>query len=110
MVSEQEKKFILYWEAQRIRQKTFLAKIIRGLPMAMLFSFPILLFVFAVNIFFPEWSTRISNMSFGTMGAIMTGIFLCILFFAYFRMHYLWETNEQLYKELKSKEKKENNL
>jgi len=30
-----------------------------------------------------------------------------MLFFSYFRMQYKWEMNEQLYQELKSKQKKE---
>jgi len=32
-----------------------------------------------------------------------------VLFYSYFRMQYKWEMNEQLYKELKSKENKFNN-
>jgi hypothetical protein len=31
---------------------------------------------------------------------------LVIVFYAYFRMQYKWEMNEQLYKELKCKENK----
>jgi hypothetical protein len=33
-----------------------------------------------------------------------------VLFYAYFRMQYKWEMNEQLYHELKSKENKSNNI
>jgi hypothetical protein len=40
------------------------------------------------------------------MFAIIIGFILSILFFAYFKMHFKWEMDEQLYNELKAKQKK----
>ena len=74
--------------------------------MATLFCLPIILFLFAVYLFFPDWYTKISNTSTGSFITILIAVFICILFISYFRMHYKWEMNEQLYQELKSKEKK----
>ncbi len=93
-----------YWEKERVKQNTVTSKILNGLPMAMMFSLPILLFVFVVYIFFPEWYTKVSQTSQGTFITIVIAVFICIIFFSYFRMHYKWEMNEQLYEELKSKE------
>lgn len=104
MLSEKDKEFITYWEAERERQSTFSSKLLRGLPMAMVFGFPIVLFVVVVNLFFPEWYTRISNTSSGTFVTIVLAVIICIVFFSYFRMHYKWEMNEQLYQELKQKQ------
>ena len=106
MLSEKDKQFIVYWEQVREKQNTLSGKLLSGLPMAVLFSLPIILLLFAVYLFFPEWYTRVSNTSTGTFITIIIALFLCILFFAYFRMHYKWEMNEQLYRELKNKEHK----
>jgi hypothetical protein len=34
-------------------------------------------------------------------------VLIAVVFFAYFRMHFLWEQNEQLYLELLHKQKKQ---
>jgi len=96
----------MYWEKERAKKNTARDKLIKGLPMAVLFSLPIILFIFAVYIFFPDWYTKVSDTSKGSLIAAVFSVFLCILFFSYFRMHYKWEMNEQAYQELKAKEKK----
>ncbi len=103
MLSEKEKDFIIYWEKEKEGRSTFPAKLIQGLPMAALFSVPILLFITAVYLFFPEWYTRISSRLPGSITTIVIAVIICILFFSYFRMQYKWEMNEQLYRELKQK-------
>ena len=96
----------MYWEREREKQNTVWGKLVNGLPMAFLFSLPIILLLFAVYIFFPDWYTRISNTSSGSFITAIVAVFICILFFSYFRMHYKWEMNEQLYQELINKENK----
>ena len=110
MLTEREKQFMLYWEQEREKQNSIRAKLINGLPMAVLFSVPILLFITAVYLFFPEWYTKISGNLAGSLVTIIIAIILCILFYAYFRMHYKWEMNEQLYLELKAKAGKQEKL
>ena len=107
MLSEKEKQFITHWEKVRERENRVSDKIRNGLPMAVIFSLPVLLFIFSVRIFLPDWYTKISNTSSGTFVAIIIALLLCILFFAYFRMQYKWEMNEQLYTELKNKENRD---
>lgn len=106
MLSDKEKQFVKYWEREGERQNTVWSKLLNGLPMAFLFSLPIILLLFAVYIFFPDWYTKISNTSLGSFITVIIAVFICILFFSYFRMHYKWEMNEQLYQELKNKENK----
>ncbi len=106
MLSDKDKQFVVYWEREREKQNSVWGKLINGLPMAVLFSLPIILFIFAVYIFFPDWYTKISDTTPGSFITIVIAVFLCILFFSYFRMHYKWEMNEQLYRELKTKENK----
>lgn len=76
--------------------------------MAMLFGLPILLLLAVVYLFFPEWYTKISKTTAGTFDIILIAVFIAILFFSYFRMHFKWEMNEQAYQELKAVEKKSN--
>jgi MFS superfamily sulfate permease-like transporter len=108
MLSERDKDFIIYWEKEKERRKTFSARLIDGLPMAALFCVPILLLVATVYLFFPEWYTQVSNRLPGSVSTIVIAVIICILFFSYFRMQYKWEMNEQLYRELKQKESKPN--
>jgi membrane protein YdbS with pleckstrin-like domain len=106
MLSEKEKQFLLYWEAERDKQNTVSSKILNGLPMAIIFSLPVFLAIFAVYFLFPDWYTKISNTSSGTFVTVFIAVLLCIFFFSYFRMHYKWEMNEQLYHELKKRQNK----
>jgi hypothetical protein len=123
MLSEKEENFIIYWEKVREQESTFRHKFFAGLPMAFMFGLPILIFFGAVRIFFPAWfatashkqteiampemSAKFMKLSTGDMVAAFIAVIIVILFFSYFRMHYKWENNEQLYKELKSVQKKE---
>jgi uncharacterized BrkB/YihY/UPF0761 family membrane protein len=106
MLSEKERSFIKYWETCRIPHSTFMSKLLRGLPMALMFGLPIILFILSVYIYFPAWYTKISNTSSGTFVTIIIAVLLAIFFFSYFRMHFKWEMNEQLYRELLYKQKK----
>jgi len=121
MISEKDKQFISDWEKVRERESTFQHKFLTGLPMAFMFGLPILIFFGVVKIFFPswfttashkqtdiampEWSVKFMKLSSGDVITAFIAVVIVILFFSYFRMHYKWEMNEQLYKELKSKEK-----
>ena len=75
--------------------------------MALLFGLPIILSVILVRIFFPDWFMKISQTSPGTFITVIIAMFIVMLFYSFFRMQYKWEMNEQLYKELKSKENKQ---
>lgn len=105
MLNEQEIKFVHYWEQNRERENTFTRKLTGGLPMALIFSMPIVLSVVVVRLFLPEWYTKISKTSSGTFITIIFAMIVVALFYSFFRMQYKWEMNEQLYKELKAKER-----
>ena len=105
MLSEQEIKFLQYWEQHRETENTFVRKLTGGLPMALIFSMPIVLSIVVVRLFLPEWYTKISKTTPGTFITIIFAMIIVALFYSFFRMQYKWEMNEQLYKELKAKEK-----
>ena len=106
MLTEKEKQFLIYWEQNRNVHAEFSSKLLRGFPMALLFSLPILLSILVVKIFFPEWYTKISQTSPGMFATIIFAVLIISLFYAIFRMHSKWEHNEEVYKILKSKENK----
>ncbi|MEO6230990.1 MAG: hypothetical protein ABJB11_03550 [Ferruginibacter sp.] len=106
MISEKEIKFLRYWERNREIESTFFSKLTRGFPMALLFGLPIILSIVVVRIFFPDWYMKISQTSPGMFITAVIAMVIIILFYSFFRMQFKWEMNEQLYKELKSKENK----
>ncbi len=103
MISEKEKEFLQYWEKNREAENIFLYKLLKGLPMALLFGMPIILSVIVVRLFFLDWYTKISQTTPGMMTTAVIAVVILVLFYSYFRMQYKWEMNEQLYQELKSK-------
>ena len=110
MVSEKEKEFICYWEKVRIERSKMSNKITSGLPMAAMFGLPIILSLIVVRIFFPDWYAKMSSITSGMFMAVVIAVVIAVVFYGYFRMHFKWEMNEQLYKELKIKEKKQERL
>jgi hypothetical protein len=122
MLTEKDRQFIERWERVREVEGTFKHKFLSGLPMAMMFGLPVLLFFGVVKIFFPSWFTtathkpndvivpemtdKFMKLSSGDVLMVVIAVLIVVFFFAYFRMHYKWEMNEQLYRELLSKEKK----
>jgi uncharacterized membrane protein len=105
MLSDEEKNFIDYWELNREPHSSFSSKLFRGLPMAMLFGIPIILFIVIIYLFFPEWYTKVSMAITGTVPVIIVAVLIVILGYSFTRMHFKWEMNEQLYNELKHKER-----
>jgi len=105
MLSKKEEEFIKHWESVRLSHSSFSSKLVRGIPMSIIFTFPLLLSVVLVYFLSPEWYTKISQKLNGSFTPILIGLFLITLFFSFFRMHFKWEMNEQLYHELISKRK-----
>ena len=106
MLTDDESRFLTFWEKNKELHSTISSKLLRGLPMACLFGLPILLLIACVYLFLPEWYIKISKTSPATFLVVTIAVFIAIFFYAFIRMHFKWEMNEQLYKELKFKEKK----
>ena len=106
MITEKDKAFLRYWDQNRDFENTFKRKLSGGLPMAILFGLPIILLIVVIRIFLPDWYMKISSTSSGMFFTAVVAMIVVVLFYAYFRMQYKWEMNEQLYQELKSKENK----
>ena len=101
MVTEQEKLFITYWEANREIEKRSLYKLALGLPLGLVFALPILL-----SVVFHDWYKRMIFISGSQLTVILIAVLGIAVFFALFKIKFKWEENDHRYKELKFKENK----
>jgi|SRR5690348_2812428 glucan phosphoethanolaminetransferase (alkaline phosphatase superfamily) len=101
MLTDDEKKFVEYWEQNGDKQNTLLWWLLSGLPAGLVFALPIL-----VAVIFHDWYKNMVYIS-NTQLMLITICVLCIaVFFAIFRGKFRWEHNDQLYKELKFKQER----
>ncbi|MEP6951575.1 MAG: hypothetical protein ABI863_19950 [Ginsengibacter sp.] len=102
MLTKEEKLFLEYWEKNRDKEKHFTRQLAGGLPVGLLFALPIL-----IALIFHNWYKSMVYISGSQVIVIIIGVLGVAVFFAIFRMKFKWENNEQLYKELKFKAKKD---
>ena len=101
MLTEQEQKFIEWWEANRESQKKSFKQFIKGLSRGLAISVGIILIVVL------GWYKRAnmeanSQMSTTVFVIALLGI---TLFMAWLYQNYQWEMHEQQYLELKAKKR-----
>ena len=101
-MTEAEKDFMNWWEANRLKEKKLLKQMLIGLPIGVSFGFPILL-----SVMFRGWYTRMPYISGTELTVIMIGVLLIVVFYAIFRMYFRWDMQEQDYLQLKEKERRE---
>ena len=102
MLTKDEKLFVEYWEKNRDKEKHFKRQLAGGLPIGFVFALPVL-----VAVIFHNWYKSMVYISDSQLIVIIIGVFGVAVFFAIFRMKFKWEKNEQLYKELKFKEERD---
>lgn len=102
MISEEEKKFINYWEANRDHQGKWTTQLLSGIPLGLVFALPVFIIVFTGRYWYKradmELNTKLNPW------VLIVAVFLIALFFAFFYKKYQWEKKEQQYLEFKSKE------
>ena len=111
-MSKDELEFMAYWESVRATQSRFVYKFFKGLPFAFVFVIPVIISIITVYFLSPDWFSKFANELKSSLPAICTAFILFIFVYAYMRMHFKWEANEQIYLELKAKlnhEKSANN-
>jgi pilus assembly protein TadC len=101
MITEQEKLFLTYWENNRDKEKKILYQLAFGLPIGLVFALPVLL-----SVLFRDWYKQMPFISNSQVTVVMIAVLGIAVFFALLKMKFRWENNEQLYKELKFKEQK----
>lgn len=99
MLSEQEEKFLIYWEKNKEREKSFFRQISLGLPIGLVIGIGILL-----N-FMSGWYTRatmVANAQ-STPLVLVVAIIIIAFFCSIFYKRHQWEMNDQKFQELKIK-------
>jgi hypothetical protein len=107
MLNEQERQFLAYWEANRLREKKINKQLLLGLPIGLLFAVPVLILLFSGKF----WYTR-ANMEANTQGSpviLMIAVICIAVFVGVFYKRHQWDQREQHYLELKAKEKEDGN-
>lgn len=103
-ISEEERKFLVYWEQQRLKEKRLTNQLMFGLPIGILFSIPIL-----INFFMGKfWYKRADAVGVSQFSptVLVIAVLLITVFVALLNRRFRWERLEQQYLELKAKEKK----
>ena len=104
MLSEQEKDFMRYWEANRLRRKKVVRQFLIGIPVGLLFVIPIV-----IN-FSSGWYKR-ADMEAHTSDfnplVLLVALLLIVGFTAIFYQRQQWDRYEQHYQELKARLQKE---
>ena len=102
MLTRDELLFIEYWEKNREKENQILRQLAMGLPMGLVFALPVLLVVI-----FHGWYKNMIYISDAQIIVIIIAVLCVAIFFSIFRGKFKWEQNEQLYKELKFKQKRD---
>jgi len=100
MLTHDEKKFIDYWEHNRLRKKKVLRQLSVGLPLAVLFVVAIF-----IN-FISGWDKRaqmIINTDPSIIIVLIIACLLIVIFIVIFSARHSWDLNEQRYKELRAR-------
>lgn len=102
MLTQDERSFILYWEKNREKDKKIFRKLLYGSPWGLIFALPILLAVI-----FHDWYKNMVYISPSLITTIIIGVIAIAVFYTLFSMQFKYDRNEQIYEELKFKQRKE---
>ena len=103
-ITEEERKFIDYWEVQRDKERKLMNQLMFGLPIGILFSVPLI-----INFFLGKfWYKRADAVGLSQFSptVLIVAVLLITVFVALLNRRFRWEKLEQQYLEIKAKEKK----
>lgn len=104
MLTEEEKRFLDYWERNRKNRKRYLRKLSIGLPLGV-----ILVLAIFIN-FFSGWDKRADMIMYeqpSLIYVLLGAALLIVAFIVIFSARFKWDSNEQRYQELLAKKDKE---
>jgi hypothetical protein len=100
MLTQREKDFVQYWEANRLRRKKVVRQFLIGIPVGLLFVIPIV-----IN-FSSGWYRRADmeahSPDFNPM-VLFVALLLIVAFTAIFYQRHQWDQYEQRYQELRAR-------
>lgn len=105
MLTEQERKFVEYWELNREKERKTLRQFFIGVPFGLVFAIPILIILFSGK----YWYTRadaVANAKLNPM-VLIIAILIITAFVAIFYKKHQWDQKEQYYLEIKARQQNE---
>jgi len=104
MISQRDKDFMRYWEANRLRRKKTVTQFLIGIPVGLLFVIPIV-----IN-FSSGWYKRAdmeaNSADFNPL-VLLLALLLILGFTAIFYQRHKWDQYEQHYRELLARQQRE---
>jgi len=100
MLTEDEKKFVAYWEVNRLRRKKTFKQLAIGMPLGAVIAIAIF-----IN-FFSGWYKRadmVIRSGSSLILVLVIAAILIVVFTAVFSARHQWEINEQRYQEFLAK-------
>ena len=101
-MTDDEKMFLQYWEANRLSERKILKQLVIGLPIGMLFGLPVIFILFSGKFWYKradmEANTHLNPF------VLIVAVVLIIVFVAIFYKRHQWDMKEQQYLELKARE------
>ena len=105
MLSEQEKMFLEYWEANRLKEKRVTKQLLIGLPVGVLFGLPII-FMLISGKFWYRRADMEANSHLNPF-VLIAAVVIIIVFVAIFYKRHQWDMKEQQYLEIKARQDSE---
>ena len=102
-LSADEKKFLAYWEANRLREKRLTTQLMYGLPMGILLAVPIIV-NFLMGRFWYKRADAVGMSQFSPT-VLVVAVLLIAVFIALINRRFRWEKLEQQYLEIQSRER-----
>ena len=105
MLTQQEKDFIRYWAANRLRRKKVVTQFLIGIPIGLAFVIPIL--INFVSGWYKRAQMEANSQDFNPI-VLLVALLLIVGFTAIFYQRHQWDQYEQRYRELLAREDSEN--
>ena len=103
-MTEDEKKFMAWWELNRDKQKKLVRQWFVGLPIGLIFVIPII-----INLssgWYKRADMEVNSQQLNPV-VLLVAMIVIISFIAVFYKRHQWDMDEQRYKEMKAKEERE---
>lgn len=105
MLTENEQRFVKYWEANRLREKRWQYQLLTGLPLGLLFSLPVIILLMTAKLWYKRAEMEANAL--GSPVVMIIAVLVIAVFVAIFYKNHRWEMKEQLYRQLMAREEAE---
>ncbi len=102
MLSERERVFMEYWEANKEKEKKTFRQLLIGIPVGLLFAVPVLVALFSGRFWYKRADSEANSET--SPAVIIVAILLIAGFVAIFYKKHQWDMKEQQFQQIKARE------